>query len=153
MELILWRHCDAEAGVPDELRALTPRGRNEAARMAEWLRGRLPHACRIAVSPARRARQTADALALAFETEPELAPGASMFDVLRVAGWPDASATTLIVGHEPTLGRVAAYLLDGSGERPLAKGGVVWIASRPLAAEGAEGTLVAEASPQSLARR
>ena len=136
MELILWRHCDAEAGVPDELRALTPRGRAEAARMAEWLRDRLPVACRVFVSPAVRARQTAEALGLPFETRSDVAPGASVLDVLRVAGWPDAAATTLVVGHEPTL----------------AKGGVVWLASRPLDADGAEGTIVAETSPQSLAR-
>ena len=152
MELILWRHCDAEAGVPDESRALTPRGRAEAARMAEWLRERLPPGCRVLVSPAVRARQTAEALGLPFETISDVAPGASAGDVLRVAGWPDAAATTLVVGHEPTLGRVAARLLDEAGERPLAKGGVVWLASRPLDADGAEGTIVAETSPQSLAR-
>jgi phosphohistidine phosphatase len=152
MELILWRHCDAEAGVPDELRVLTPRGRAEAARMAEWLRDRLPAACRIFVSPAVRARQTAEALGLPYETRPDVAPGASVGDVLRVAGWPDAAVTTLVVGHEPTLGRVAAHLLDEAGERPLAKGGVVWLASRPLDADGAESTIVAETSPQSLAR-
>ena len=152
MELILWRHCDAEAGVPDELRALTPRGRAEAARMAEWLRGRLPPGCRVLVSPAVRARQTAEALGLPFETLSDVAPGASVGDVLRVAGWPDAAATTLVVGHEPTLGRVAAHLLDEADERPLAKGGVVWLASRPLDAGGPEGAIVAETSPQSLAR-
>ena len=152
MELILWRHCDAEAGVPDELRALTPRGRSEAARMAQWLRGRLPQACRIVVSPAVRARQTADALGLPFETKDELAPGARVVDVLRVAGWPDAAVTTLIVGHEPTLGRVAAHLLDGTGERPLAKGAVVWIASRPSFDGDDAGALVIEAAPDSLSR-
>ncbi len=138
--------------MPDESRALTPRGRAEAARMAQWLRGRLPPDCRIVASPAVRARQTADALGLPFETKSGLAPGASVFDVLRVAGWPDAAATALVVGHEPTLGRVAAHLLGGTGERPLAKGGIVWIASRPLDARGAEATLVAEASPQTVPR-
>lgn len=147
MELILWRHCDAEAGVPDELRALTPRGRAEAARMAVWLRDRLPPGCRIVVSPAVRARQTAEALGLPFETLPDVAPGASAGDVLRVAGWPDAAATALVVGHEPTLGRVAARLLGEAGERPLAKGGVVWLASRPADAGGPEGTIVAQTSP------
>jgi len=152
MELILWRHCDAQDGVPDELRALTPRGRAEAARMAEWLRGRLPPGCRILASPAVRARQTAEALGLAFETLSDVAPGASVGDVLRVAGWPNAAATALVVAHEPTLGRVAAHLLDEAGERPLVKGGVVWLASRPLDVGGAEATIVAETSPQSLAR-
>jgi phosphohistidine phosphatase len=152
MELILWRHCDADAGVPDELRALTARGRGEAVRMAEWLRGRVPPGCRIVASPAVRARQTAEALGADFETNSDLAPGASVADVLRVAGWPDASAATLVVGHEPTLGRVAAHLLGAMGERPLAKGGVVWLASRPLDVHGPEATLVAEASPQSPGR-
>jgi phosphohistidine phosphatase len=152
MELILWRHCDAEAGVPDELRALTPRGRAEAARMAQWLRGRLPPDCRIVASPAVRARQTADALGLRFETKSGLAPGASVVDVLRVAGWPDAAATALVVGHEPTLGHVAAHLLGGTGERPLAKGGVVWIASRPSVDGDDAGVLVVEAAPDTLSR-
>ena len=98
--------------MPDELRALTPRGTADAARMARWLRERLPPECRIVVSPAVRARQTAEALGLPFETKSELAPGASVVDVLRASGWPDAIATTLVVGHEPTLGHVAAHLLD-----------------------------------------
>ena len=153
MELILWRHCDAEAGVPDEARALTPRGRAEAARMAEWLRARLPAGCRVFVSPAVRARQTAEALGLPFQTKPEVAPGASVADVLHAAGWPDADATTLIVGHEPTLGRVAARLLNVTdGERPLPKGGVVWIASRPSVDGDDAGALVVEAAPQTLSR-
>ncbi|HKU85497.1 MAG TPA: histidine phosphatase family protein [Casimicrobiaceae bacterium] len=152
MDLILWRHCDAEAGVPDELRTLTSRGRADAARMAQWLRGGLPPDCRIVASPAVRARQTAEALGLLFETKSELMPGASVFDVLRVADGTEAVAATLIVGHEPTLGRVAAHLLGVMGERPLEKGGVVWLALRPPDAQGAEATLVAEASPQTLPR-
>lgn len=148
MELILWRHCDAEAGVPDELRALTPRGLRDAQRMAGWLGPRLPAACRIVVSPAIRAQQTAQALGLRFETDAGLASGATVDDVLRVAGWPDAATAALIVGHEPTLGRVAAYLLTGgAGDRPIAKGGVVWIGQRD---GGVEGDIKAAASPDSV---
>jgi phosphohistidine phosphatase len=130
VELILWRHCDAQAGVPDELRRLTPEGRSDAQRSARWLAPRLPANCRIRVSPAVRAQQTAHALTLPFETDAQLATGASVADVLAVAQWPDADTAALIVGHEPTLGRVVAHLLYGSDtERPLPKGGVVWLAS------------------------
>jgi len=108
--------------------------------------------CRVVVSPAVRARQTAEALGLPFETLADVGAGASVGDVLRVAGWPDAAATTLVVAHEPTLGRVAAHLLDEAVERPLAKGGVAWLASRPLDTCGPEATIVAQTSPQSLAR-
>ena len=40
MELILWRHAEAEPGtldLPDEQRALTPKGQRHAARMGAWL--------------------------------------------------------------------------------------------------------------------
>ena len=131
MDLILWRHCDAESGPPDALRRLTPRGRTQAQRMARWLAPRLPDDCRILVSPAVRAQQTAHALRRPFQTVPELAPGASVEAVLRVIDWPAAGGTTVIVGHEPTLGHVAAYLLSGDGSgSPLDKGAVVWLAQR-----------------------
>jgi phosphohistidine phosphatase len=150
MHLILWRHCDAEDGVPDALRRLSARGRDEASRMARWLAQRLPADSRIVVSPAVRAQQTAAALGRAFETAAELAPGATVEDVLRVAGWPDGAMATLVVGHEPTLGEVASQLLDGAASgRPLHKGGVVWLTQR----EGdATAVLEAAADPASIAR-
>jgi len=151
MGLILWRHCDAKDGVPDELRPLSKRGRAEAAQMAAWLGPRLPATTRILVSPAVRTQQTAAALGHPFETDAALAPGASVDDVLRAACWPDASRTTLIVGHEPTLGDVAAWLLDGqSGGRPLKKGAVVWLAHHP--AGDASAVLEIAASPASVGR-
>ena len=98
--------------------------------MARWLGPRLPNDCRIIVSPAVRAQQTAHALQRAFETSDVLAPGASVSDVLRVANWPIAPVTTLIVGHEPTLGAVSGHLLDGIGcQRSLAKGALIWMES------------------------
>ena len=35
MELILWRHAEAEMGEPDEGRALTAKGHKQAWKMAE----------------------------------------------------------------------------------------------------------------------
>jgi phosphohistidine phosphatase len=131
MELILWRHTEAEDALPDLTRELTGRGRKQAARMADWLNPRLPPDIRILVSPATRAVQTAQALGREYEQVPALAPGASAEDVLAAAGWPDAAYPVLIVGHQPTLGQVAMRLLAGqAGDLTIKKGGVWWFQSR-----------------------
>ncbi|HSD42283.1 MAG TPA: histidine phosphatase family protein, partial [Burkholderiales bacterium] len=111
MDLILWRHAEAEDGGADAARALTARGRRQAKSLARWLRKRLPDGCRILVSPAVRAQQTAAALGLEFATEPRVDVGALASDVLAVAGWPDNGDAVLVVGHQPTLGRAAALAL------------------------------------------
>ena len=151
MELVLWRHCDAEDGVPDLLRRLTPRGRSDAMRMAHWLATRLPSDARILVSPAVRAQQTAAALGRTIATIEALAPGAGVEAVLQAADWPQSPVTTLIVGHEPVLGELAATLLDDRiGAQPLRKGAVVWLASVSSAPGARDATLVARAEPASV---
>lgn len=131
MDLILWRHAEAEDGSPDLGRALTERGRKQAARMADWLTPRLPPDIRILVSPAERTRQTAQALGRDYAVEPALAPGATAAEVLATAGWPEAARPVLIVGHQPTLGRIAARLLAGTeGDVSVKKAGVWWFQSR-----------------------
>jgi phosphohistidine phosphatase len=127
MDLFLWRHCDAEDGVPDLARRLTPLGRRDAGRMASWLRARLPADCRIVSSPAQRARETAAALGRTFEVDDDLAPGAGVEDVLRVAQWPEARTAVLVVAHQPTLGATASRLA-GATSRPFRKGAVWWLA-------------------------
>ena len=77
MELILWRHAEAEDGTPDSARKLTPHGVKQAQAVAEWLTPRLPKTTRIIVSPTKRTRQTADALTAEFEIIEDLGPGAS----------------------------------------------------------------------------
>jgi phosphohistidine phosphatase len=127
MDLILWRHADAEDASPDHSRELTEKGRSQAARVAGWLTSRLPPDIRILVSPAVRAVQTAQALGRDYEVLPALAPGASADDVLAAAGWPGATTPVMIVGHQPTLGQVAMRLLTGhSGDLSVKKGGVWW---------------------------
>ncbi|MCL2871444.1 MAG: histidine phosphatase family protein [Betaproteobacteria bacterium] len=114
MELILWRHAHAEPGFPDLARPLSARGRDEARDAAQWLIARLPTTCRILVSPALRTQQTAEMLARPYETVSTLAPDAEINDVLAVVGWRKKSTEkdiTLVVGHQPTLGEVATYLL------------------------------------------
>ena len=134
MELILWRHAEAEEGdgkLPDEKRRLTTRGEKQAKKVAQWLQRHLPRKRTVLVSPAERTQQTAHALELPYEIESRLGIGASVEDVLKAAGWPDQSGAVLIVGHQPTLGRVAALLLGGEeADWPVKKGGVWWFASR-----------------------
>lgn len=131
MDLILWRHAEAEPGEPDLNRRLTAKGVKQAARVAAWLERHLPDSCRILVSPARRAQQTAQALGRKFKTAPELAPGATVASVLAVANWADSREPVLIVGHQPTLGEVASLLLAGQEAAwSIKKGGVWWLSDR-----------------------
>ena len=144
MDLILWRHCDAEPGAPDDARRLTPLGIKQAARIAEWLAGRLPETCRILVSPAVRAQQTAQALARNFETVPQIGTGAAVAAVLAAADWPHARNPVLVVGHQPTLGNVAALLLSGEeADRAMPTGAVWWLSNR---LSGDETAVVLEAA-------
>jgi phosphohistidine phosphatase len=136
MDLILWRHAEAEDGVPDLARELTDKGRKQAARMADWLNPRLPQDIRILVSPAARTLQTAQALGRGYKRVPALAPGASADEVLAAAGWPDASYPVLVVGHQPTLGQVAMQLLAGRpGDLSIKKGAIWWFQGRERVGE------------------
>lgn len=135
MHLILWRHADAFDGSPDMTRKLTPKGHKQAAEMAKWLRQHLPANTRVIVSPATRAQETARALTDDFETVEDLAPGALPEAVLGASGWPDAEAV-LVVGHQPTLGELAAFLLAGESQPwSLKKGGILWLGHRVRADE------------------
>jgi phosphohistidine phosphatase len=134
MDLILWRHAEAleMREVQDDIdRALTPKGERQALRMAEWLNRHLPSSTRVLASPARRTQQTAAALDRRFKTVPALAPDGSVEGLLHAARWPDSREPVLVVGHQPTLGLAAAYLLAG---QPLPwavrKGAVWWLRSR-----------------------
>ena len=132
MELILWRHGDAENGSHDSERKLTAKGIKQAARMAKWLRARLPEDAVVLASPAKRAQQTARAFTADYRTVTEIGTSASVKDVLLACGWPgDERAVVVVVGHQPTLGATAALLLTGAAQQwSLKKGAVVWIAGR-----------------------
>jgi phosphohistidine phosphatase len=133
MELILWRHADAEPGEPghDMARALTAKGRRQAAKVGEWLDRKLPHNCRILASPALRTVQTAEALGRSFKTHAALAPDAAASAVLAATNWPVNREPVLVVGHQPTLGRVAALLIAGVEQNwTIRKASVCWIAQK-----------------------
>jgi phosphohistidine phosphatase len=131
MDLILWRHAEAEDSTPDMERALTAKGRKQAKKMANWLKPRLPEDTRILVSPAKRTQQTATALGVDFSTLEEIAPGASAHALIKAANWPQGTQSVLIVGHQPTLGEVASLLLSGQeGSFTVKKGAVWWFSGR-----------------------
>jgi phosphohistidine phosphatase len=128
MDLILWRHAEAEEGSPDSARKLTEQGRGQARRIATWLKPRLPGNCEVLVSPAARAQQTAQALGVAFMTTPAVGTDAAAVDVIAAVDWPARSRAILIVGHQPTLGRVAAILLSGAqADWDIGKGALWWL--------------------------
>jgi phosphohistidine phosphatase len=134
MDLILWRHAEAHVqreGQSDLARALTAKGERQAQRMADWLNQRIAHSTRIIVSPAVRCQQTAKALGRSFKTIESIAPDVPAENILKAARWPDSAEPVLVVGHQPTLGLVAALLLTGE-EQPWAikKGGVWWLRHR-----------------------
>ncbi len=131
MDLILWRHAEAADGVRDMARKLTAKGQKQAQDVAQWLRPRLPKHTRIIVSPAQRTLQTVKALTEEFEIVRDLAPGASPTSVLAAANWPDEKGAVLVVGHQPTLGMVAALLIAGEPMPwSIKKGGVWWLSHR-----------------------
>lgn len=155
LQLLLWRHAEAEDGDDDMARQLTPRGQQQAKSVAGWLKNRLPAPLRVLVSPAVRARQTADALLLPYETSEELRPMASTPEVLetirQIAAHDRKTRAILIVGHQPTLGRLGSLLLTGTEvDLAIAKSGLWWL-SMKIDCEKVQVTLKAVVSPDFLA--
>ena len=137
MDLILWRHAEAEEspadaqGGSDLERSLTPRGEKQAARMAAWLDRQLPERARILVSPARRCEQTALALGRKYKIRAELGPDAPLSQLLELVQWPVNKLPILVVGHQPTLGQTIAQLLGlQESECAVKKGALWWLRTR-----------------------
>jgi phosphohistidine phosphatase len=133
MNLILWRHAEAEDQATSDLaRRLTTRGTKQALGAAKWLKNRIDDDAVFLVSPAARTIQTAEAFGSQFRTVAELAPGASAQAVLDAVRWPEGVAeTVVVVGHQPTLGRAAALLMTGQeAEWSMKKAGLWWFQGR-----------------------
>lgn len=132
-ELILLRHAHAEAAVPgmDDLdRPLSVQGQAEAEAAGRWLleHGYLPD--RVLCSPARRTRETCEAVMAALgyvecRQEPRIydaTPGR----LVQVADENRELARVLMVGHNPGFEQLVALLSSGqSGDfRGMPAGGV-----------------------------
>jgi phosphohistidine phosphatase len=136
VELLVVRHAIAEdreayaaSGEDDALRPLTREGARKMKRAARGLARLAPRVDLLATSRLVRAVQTARILASAlgldrFEEIPQLAPGSrpeTLAAWLRVR----RAGAVAVVGHEPHLGRLVAWLVTGSQQPPLVlrKGG------------------------------
>jgi phosphohistidine phosphatase len=116
VQLVIVRHAEAASGEPDELRPLTPEGREVARALGQRLArdGFRPDA--VLTSPLLRARETAQELARPVGVEPEpderLAPGATPEGVR--AAIQERGETVVVVGHQPDCSRIAAALTGGA---------------------------------------
>jgi phosphohistidine phosphatase len=133
--LYLVRHAIAGERGPqwprDEERPITKEG---AARMREIVKGfrRFDESIDLIVtSPLVRARQTADILAAGLSPAPAirafaaLAPGSSPPQVVAALSALRTRAEGIaLVGHEPGLGLLAAWLINARTPPPFKKGGI-----------------------------
>jgi phosphohistidine phosphatase len=119
LRLFVIRHAEAESGEPDELRRLSPEGREQARELGKRLAAEGVRPDAILTSPLLRARETGEALAAEIGAESEsseaLAPGATAAGMrTAVEG---RGETVLVVGHQPDCGQIAAELGDGAEPR------------------------------------
>lgn len=120
MDLILWRHAQAEEqtvspyglGDRDLDRSLTDKGRRQAKKVSGWMLKRLDPSARILSSPSLRTIQTARCLGRKVETLDLLYQGSAR-QILYWLHWPDLLSTTVVVGHQPSIGRLASLILTG----------------------------------------
>ncbi|MDO5638491.1 MAG: histidine phosphatase family protein [Neisseria sp.] len=121
MNLILWRHAEAEYGPPDLERALTNKGHDQARIMAAWLQRHLPAPYRLWASEAQRSRQTAACLGSHMQVFPALNPDIDARSLPQLLEHIGSDDTVVIVGHQPWLGELSAFLLNENWE-----GGTYW---------------------------
>jgi phosphohistidine phosphatase len=135
MDLLLIRHAIAQdkgefAGRDDALRPLTGEGRAKMERIARGLRELVPELGVLASSHLVRAVETAEIVAAAYggmeyEVIPGLAPEADPEEALAWLRSRQGHDVVAAVGHEPSLSRLASWLLTAEARSVLAlkKGG------------------------------
>ena len=128
--LLLLRHAKAERDVPgidDETRALAPRGRQDAARIGQFLREETYVADLVLCSTALRTRQTLELLlpelgvrpAVQYLAELYLARRDTMLSIIRQAR--ESAGSLMIVGHNPGLADCAHALAREPDDRKMRK--------------------------------
>lgn len=123
MNLYLIRHGDAADGPVDAKRPLTPLGREQARRLADFLHRHDLRVRAVWHSGLVRALQTANVIQSAVRSDdglvarPDLGPMDKTAPVAKAIAKSDADL--MIVGHEPFLGKLAARLVTGRAKRPI----------------------------------
>jgi phosphohistidine phosphatase len=124
--LVLVRHAKAADGPVDTDRPLTERGARHAAAIGTWLEqaGIVPD--RVLVSPARRAVQTWEQAGTALPQGPPPTVDPRIYDntvealLAAIGETPEDVRTLAVVGHNPSIGELAA-VLDGGQGNPAAR--------------------------------
>lgn len=154
MNLILWRHAEAEEGHDDLQRRLTEKGRSQAEAAARWLRGYLPEHAEVWASEALRSRETAAALGLPYRIVPALNPVNAVEKLPALLHSCRSRDCIVWVGHQPWIGQLCAYLLNRrwtDGPYWSVKKSGIWWFKLDFDAEGRpEAKLKAAITPQML---
>jgi phosphohistidine phosphatase len=124
--LVIVRHSKSAwpDGVADHDRPLSERGRRDAPAVGRWLREQGIVAELAVVSSARRARETFELAAAELDPAPtplitDSVYGASTGDLLdTVRELPAAVKVALLVGHNPSIGSLAAILDERASATP-----------------------------------
>ena len=119
--LLLVRHAKAGDGPVDAERPLTERGTHQATAMGSRLEqaGLAPD--RVIVSPARRAAQTWELASAQLGAAPPPIVDERIYDntvealLAAIRETPDDVRTVAVVGHNPSIGELAAVLDGGQG--------------------------------------
>jgi phosphohistidine phosphatase len=135
MQLYVIRHAiaeDAGAGQADSARALTDDGTKRLKRVIKGMRGIDIGFNRVLTSPWVRARETAAMLEALCDADPLVtdlliqSPRSELLAMIAETG-----EDTAVVGHEPWLGELVAWLAFGDTRHGdallLKKAGVVWL--------------------------
>ena len=136
MMLYIMRHGLAEEPTPkgdDSARKLTSKGVDKIRKAAAGMRAMGLAFNVILTSPITRALETAEIVAGELggskpRAMPELSTGASPAGLLEAIVKLKLPESVLVVGHEPTLSRLASLMLTGSSESAgikLKQGGVI----------------------------
>ncbi len=122
MRVYLCRHAAAAPGDPDELRELTPTGREQARALGERLAALPKPPVLVLTSPLVRARQTgaviARATGAATRIDPALAPGATASSLTTALTGEQGPVAT--VGHQPDCSEITLAVLGRDPGFPVA---------------------------------
>ena len=135
MKVFLVRHGDADAEIPeglgDEARALTTKARHAIVTHFLGLADRVDHVNLLLTSPLVRTVQTAQLLATTLKFEAPLRTHRSLLPEMPVGAIESVLAehsgdNLVLVGHQPSMGAMAAHLLGlQSFPRPVNPGTVI----------------------------
>jgi phosphohistidine phosphatase len=155
----LVRHAIAEergADWPDDAkRPLTRKGLQRMRAAVEGFARLDPAVALVLTSPLVRARQTAELLIdglspkPALDALPALSPGEAPRRVAEALGKYVGRQAIALVGHEPSLGELAAWLIGAPSSPPFKKGGICRI-DVPRLPPDRDGRLIWFATPRML---